>query len=355
MIKQTKGKAMWHTTLSLVLFLVVFLIVSVVPILSHQITVMGRTLEYVRANPSTIVAVGAAESEDEALAMSDENILRLLVERPEIVELLPQSLQELHKTVANPMTMVLFQVFAMLIYIYFWWQEDAKIHDLRDYRLPASGWIQVASVALLWQLGSMCLSLLSVGLGFFPEQHNIWSDFGMITGIILSVLIAPVLEELFFRGVLFNQLRSIFTLRTALLVQAVCFGLMHGLGMQTLDTAVAAVFFALLYLRTGRISNAIAAHMFFNIVPNVLLPLEIHIMHISGLHDADPTAVQQAVQPYLWVVVLGLAVCVFLLSFPLRALHKQLPPVALADRMFPYTVPVAEVDESTAEEDAVEV
>ena len=351
MIKQTKGKAMWHTTLSLVLFLFVYLFISAVPILSHQITVMGRTLEYLRTNPSVVVVVGAADSEADALAMETEATLRLMIEHPEIVELLPEWLQEQHGTLANPMTIVLFQVFAMLLYIFFWWKEDAKIHDLQDFRLDAGGWLQVASIALLWQFASICLSVLSVALGFSPEEHSIWSDFGMVAGVILSVFVAPLLEELFFRGILFNQLRSVFTLRIALIIQAVCFGLMHGLGFQTLDTAVAAIFFALLYLRTGRISNAIAAHMLFNIVPNVLLPFEIHFMHTSGLHGADPATLQHALQPYLWVVVLGFAACVCLLTIPLRALNKQLPPVAAyTDRMAPYTVLVSQ---ETLAEDAL--
>ncbi len=88
----------------------------------------------------------------------------------------------------------------------------------------------------------------------------------------LSVLGAPVVEELFFRGLLLRSLTTSVGIGTAIVIQAVLFGCAHlspllGLAnesVMTVITAAGVVFGITAWKR--RVATSVAAHSFFNMV-----------------------------------------------------------------------------------------
>jgi membrane protease YdiL (CAAX protease family) len=68
-----------------------------------------------------------------------------------------------------------------------------------------------------------------------PEQEDVSGELGVgdenllvaITAILLIVVLAPVSEELFFRGFLFAGLRARFSLWPAVVASGLLFGLVH--------------------------------------------------------------------------------------------------------------------------------
>lgn len=87
--------------------------------------------------------------------------------------------------------------------------------------------------------------------------------------LLLAVVLAPVAEELLFRGVLLSRLLLAVGHHRALLLQAVVFGLWHFLADVTLwplAVPLMAVgwWCGVVRLRTGSIVPAIVAHMLFN-------------------------------------------------------------------------------------------
>jgi membrane protease YdiL (CAAX protease family) len=90
---------------------------------------------------------------------------------------------------------------------------------------------------------------------------------------VIAVLVAPVVEELFFRGLLLRSFESRFVWWVAVLMQAVLFGLIHvqlglGLGNITLLAALATVgaTFGVVTDRVGSLGPAIVGHALFNAV-----------------------------------------------------------------------------------------
>ena len=66
--------------------------------------------------------------------------------------------------------------------------------------------------------------------------------------MILAVLVAPVAEEVLFRGMLFNKLRKRLHVLVAAPLQAVAFGLLHPFGLADMaGVALVGLAFALLY------------------------------------------------------------------------------------------------------------
>lgn len=109
-----------------------------------------------------------------------------------------------------------------LLYFY---REDACFRGEKRLTLKA---------AILYAAGGAVLSVgfrvLFVALGV-PGYEQ--ASETLLTGnwplqLLVLLVAAPLLEELFFRGVLFMRLKELVTLQMAGLISAVCFGLYHG-------------------------------------------------------------------------------------------------------------------------------
>jgi membrane protease YdiL (CAAX protease family) len=113
------------------------------------------------------------------------------------------------------------------------------------------------SFNLIW---SLFLSLFS--LRAQPDLLPLFG--GGIGGLLLALftggLIAPIAEEVFFRGFVFAGLHRHLGLRRALVLNAILFALVHILPTSWPPIFVLGVLFALLYEQTGSIWPAVAVH-----------------------------------------------------------------------------------------------
>jgi len=100
-------------------------------------------------------------------------------------------------------------------------------------------------------------------------------------GLVLTAVIgAPIVEELFFRGLLLRSLERRFGTGWAVAGSSVLFGLAHpnelsaaGVVLVMVSLAALAVLLALLVVRTGRLGAAILAHAAFNAINLTLATL----------------------------------------------------------------------------------
>jgi membrane protease YdiL (CAAX protease family) len=101
---------------------------------------------------------------------------------------------------------------------------------------------------------------------------------GSALTIVYAIVIAPIGEELFFRGVLFRSLRDRHGFWIGAVGSAIGFGLIHYIPGSAVDAALLMIvmFFtglalAFIYERRGTIVVPIAAHMTFNVIGIVLI------------------------------------------------------------------------------------
>jgi membrane protease YdiL (CAAX protease family) len=88
---------------------------------------------------------------------------------------------------------------------------------------------------------------------------------GGIAVLVLFVVVgAPIVEELFFRGLLLRSLERRLSPRWALVSSSVVFGLFHFQALQLPALVVFGLVAGTLAQRTGRLGPGIAAHMAFN-------------------------------------------------------------------------------------------
>lgn len=145
--------------------------------------------------------------------------------------------------------------------------EAAAMLGLRRFRRSAFGWMALGFFAYF------VFAVLYGTLITQPEQEDIARDLGLDTGPLAAVavalliaVVAPISEEIFFRGMLFGGLRRRLPTIAAALISAAVFGALHA---PTGITAVPPLIFfgfvlALLYERTGSLGPPIVVHAINN-------------------------------------------------------------------------------------------
>jgi membrane protease YdiL (CAAX protease family)/uncharacterized RDD family membrane protein YckC len=117
---------------------------------------------------------------------------------------------------------------------------------------------------------------------FEPKQEDVTRELGADEGVLgsivagfLIVCVAPVAEEIFFRGFMFNGIRRGTSFVVAAPVSAGIWGLFHYTGPETwgvvLQLMVFGIALAWLYERTGSLYPTIAVHAFNNAVAFAIL------------------------------------------------------------------------------------
>jgi membrane protease YdiL (CAAX protease family) len=140
---------------------------------------------------------------------------------------------------------------------------------LRSLGFRDMAWRLVGMAALAWLIYIICAGILSPLLQ--PEQEDVAKEIGgdeggtfaMIVAGFLIVVVAPLSEEIFFRGFMFAGLRKAMPLWIAAVISASVWGSLHLTGGNigvAVQLAVFGVILAYLYERSGSLWAPIMAH-----------------------------------------------------------------------------------------------
>lgn len=152
-------------------------------------------------------------------------------------------------------------------------------------RLPGGRW----TTATAWLLGGVALQLISlpflqvlVDVYGRTETQDVVKQFerargpSLVVFALVVVTVAPVAEELLFRGALLRALQRRMTPAWAAVVSALAFAIVHPLSSPTIGTVIAVpAFFALglvsaaVAIRSGDLSRSILLHAGFNLLTAV--------------------------------------------------------------------------------------
>jgi hypothetical protein len=125
--------------------------------------------------------------------------------------------------------------------------------------------IGVALVAI-WVIGAVLNVFLEAGKeqGLVPKDWEASKAAPFVANFIVVAGVAPVVEELTYRGLGFAAVRDTFGNVAAVVVTAVAFGLAHGLFVALPVLTIFGLILAWLRLTTGSIYPTIALHALFN-------------------------------------------------------------------------------------------
>lgn len=133
-----------------------------------------------------------------------------------------------------------------------------------------------AGMSALCGLSFYFLIILAMGLmvASSPELQKMGEDFSEMMSplmegnltlkVIALVIMAPIIEEVIFRGLTYNYLRRVSPVWAAVLLQSMIFAASHISSYQVIYVLMLAPVLALLYEWTGSLLPPILAHMAFN-------------------------------------------------------------------------------------------
>lgn len=112
-------------------------------------------------------------------------------------------------------------------------------------------------------MGSMIITLIPDPV---QDQYQAAAAGADISYMVLSILLAPVIEEYIMRGLCYGFLRRCMPMMPAAIISGVMFGLCHGTVAHTYVGAMLGAYFAMVYEYTGSLKYSIGMHFIGNLL-----------------------------------------------------------------------------------------
>ncbi len=178
--------------------------------------------------------------------------------------------------------------------------RDTAIYlGLRRLHLPMILW----GVVLVMASGVVLEPLLAL----FPTEayDSVQQTIGLGGWAILSTVVAaPILEEVFFRGLIFESCAERWGRGVGLIVSALLFGVIHIIPVQMINAFVVGLILGYVYLKTRSLVSVIIIHAINNAIAYATMALLGNSSEVT-LRDVIPTE-------WLYWIVYGLSALLFL-------------------------------------------
>ncbi len=159
------------------------------------------------------------------------------------------------------------QVFAYVFVIYFLFlKKGYRLHYAKN------NWLNKPSIPLLAMALSFFISFaLTPFLNSLPENTDVTAYFEELSkfpllAIVAVIVIAPVFEEIIFRGIILNGLLKKYSPAVAIGVSSLLFGAFHLNLQQFVVASIIGVFCGLIYYWTNSIYYSIFFHASYNFI-----------------------------------------------------------------------------------------
>jgi hypothetical protein len=139
----------------------------------------------------------------------------------------------------------------------------------------------IVLVNVFFSYGMLYLSIFALDYipGFksliygFTMPHMALFSLASIGGVISTVVISPICEELLFRGVFLNRLKLFVPLSFAVVISSILFGALHGYG-NIISAFVFGICMCIIYLKTHNILTCIFAHFMNNLFAEIIVHMD---------------------------------------------------------------------------------
>lgn len=164
----------------------------------------------------------------------------------------------------------------------------------RGKRLTQETWLLPVRVRSLWPAalaGAALALVVCYGISWIPwpesflasyEELYAVSNDDSILCLIATVLVAPVIEELVFRGLVFTRFCRAMPAPAALILAATIFGAMHGTLLWASYGFIGGVAMTLVYMKYRSLYAPMLLHSVFNIVGGYLIA---YLVFPSAIYD----------------------------------------------------------------------
>lgn len=138
-------------------------------------------------------------------------------------------------------------------------------YKIKKINLKDMMYIILFGIALSIVMSILINFLVELFPSYEEVSNNITSQTNSILNVICMVVLIPIYEEIIFRGVIFNHLKENYKIGTAIVVQALLFGIAHGNIVQGIYAFILGIVLALMYMYFNSIYANIMLHIIFNL------------------------------------------------------------------------------------------
>jgi membrane protease YdiL (CAAX protease family) len=213
------------------------------------------------------------------LALIAATVLILVFSRCVLVPMIVKTdLEALVQTIGPTLALLLTDLPNFLFLLVFWlvirtipkseWQRETM-----SFRSVFQIFVMMYAVSMSINLIGLTISKAAPAGG--SEQLNLISDIvtsGAPIGIMMTVIIAPLVEELIFRKLMLDRIRN-YGEKTAIVFSALCFGLFHGNLTQFMYAFSVGLFLGYVYCKTGKVIYTMIMHALLNMISSSIMLL----------------------------------------------------------------------------------
>ena len=211
------------------------------------------------------------------LALIVTTLVVLLFSRGVLVPLLMKTDMEiLVKTIGPSLTMMLTDIPNILFLLVFW--LIVRKIPKAEWKKEPMGFRNIFQIFVMTYAVGTVLNLLGLTISRAApaggsEQLNLIGEMvssGVPAGILMTVVLAPVLEELIFRKLMLDRIRN-YGEKTAIVFSALCFGLFHGNLTQFLYAFTVGLSLGYVYCKTGKVLYTMILHALLNLFSSLIM------------------------------------------------------------------------------------
>lgn len=149
-------------------------------------------------------------------------------------------------------------------------------------------------------------NLINVILPMPKSLLEIFEDLFQVPlqAVFFAIIIAPITEETFFRGIILNGFLENYSPRKAVIVSSLLFGIIHFNPWQFTGAFILGMLFAWCYIQTRSLLPCLIGHAIANSIPLIAINLDIEISGFTGRH-----AQGIVFQPW-WFDLIGIALTI---------------------------------------------
>ena len=147
------------------------------------------------------------------------------------------------------------------------------INDYKKFKKDKKTKINYFNLILLGIILSLIYNVFAYYLNFLLKTSLFDNNNNLIITLISAGLIGPIIEELMFRGIIYNELKSKYKNMKAILITTIFFAIIHFNIIQILYALAIGFILIFVYEKYKNIKAPIILHMTSNITTTLFLPI----------------------------------------------------------------------------------
>ena len=139
------------------------------------------------------------------------------------------------------------------------------LRQIKKYNVKLGFTNNLKNIPIMAMSLALGLNILIVLMNKFVGSANVASD-NTIIMVLLSGIIGPILEELLFRGIVFNKLKKFNSLKKSLIIAVLIFAIWHSTFLQIIYAGIIGYVITKLYIKTDNLLVSVLFHICSNLI-----------------------------------------------------------------------------------------